>query len=112
MLVSKNALALIDVVAVEDKSRRKRTPELAQVFHGASATFIAVNFESAFASDSNLDVVACFQFKRLDDSGGRGHGLTVSPLPNLHRHPFGIQLFCIFQKVRCESEGLALVVQS
>ncbi len=55
-------------------SRSKTNPGGKGRRNGASATFIAVNFESAFASDSNLDVVACFQFKRLDDSGGQANG--------------------------------------
>src|SRR5258708_29149353 len=42
-LVSKNALALIDVVAVEDESRREGTTELAQVLDSAPATFISAH---------------------------------------------------------------------
>jgi hypothetical protein len=69
-LVSRNALALIRFLAVEDESGRKRAPQLAEVVQSALTTVIAGDFEDATARDSNLDAVPFFECKRLDDGGG------------------------------------------
>jgi hypothetical protein len=61
-------------LAVEDEAGREGTPELAQVLHSAPATLIATDFERTFAGDPDLDVVAFFQFKCLDDGGGQANG--------------------------------------
>jgi hypothetical protein len=70
MLVSKNALSFIRFVAVEDESRREGTTQLAEIFYGPFPAFVAADFQLAAAGDSNLDVVALFQLKSLDDCGG------------------------------------------
>src|SRR5580700_12221667 len=95
MLVSKNALPLIDFVAVEDESRREGTTELAQVLHSAPATFVAAHFKGFLPGDANLDVVAFFQFQRLDHRSGQSNRQAVSPLRNLHRLSLDIHLDCI-----------------
>src|SRR5258708_5650957 len=59
--VSRNALSLIRLLAVEDESRRKRTPQLAQRIQRALSAWIAADFEGAGARNSNLDAVAFLQ---------------------------------------------------
>jgi hypothetical protein len=53
-------------LAVKNEARRKGTPELAQVLHGALPTLIAAHVEGSLASDLNLDIVAFLQFECLD----------------------------------------------
>jgi hypothetical protein len=60
--------------AVENESGREGTPELAQSLQSAPATLIAAYFEGFLASDPNLDIVAFFQLKRLDDCRRQTNG--------------------------------------
>jgi hypothetical protein len=57
-------------LAVEDESGRKGTCQFAQAIQSALPALITAHFELEAAGDSNLDIVAFFQFKRLDDLGG------------------------------------------
>ncbi len=79
--MSKNALSLIALHSSSLpprswlSSRSKTNPggrgrrSLRRVLHSAPATFIAAHFKSFLAGDPNLDIVAFFQLKRLDDCG-------------------------------------------
>src|ERR1700716_3730947 len=58
--VSRNALSLIRLLAVEDKPRRERTPQFSQGIQRSLTALIAVDFEGAGARHSNLDPVALF----------------------------------------------------
>src|SRR5260370_36007344 len=59
--VSRNALSLIRLLAVEDESWRKRTPQLAQGIQRALTALIAADSECAAARHSNLDALRFFQ---------------------------------------------------
>src|ERR1700684_2114688 len=95
MFVSRNALALIRFLAVEDEPGGERTPQLSQTIKGPLPALIAAHFEDPAAGDSNLDSVAFLQFKRLDDGGGQTNCQAVSPLRNLHRPPQIYISYCI-----------------
>jgi hypothetical protein len=56
-------------LAVEDEASREGPPELSQALDSAATTFIAADFERSCAGDSNFDIVAFLQFKRLDHGG-------------------------------------------
>src|ERR1700675_1072170 len=95
MLVSKNALPLIDVVAVEDKSCWQGALQLSQTLQRFFPAAVATHFKGFLPRDSNLDVVALFQCKRLYDCGRQANRKTISPLRNLHRPPWIYILNCI-----------------
>jgi hypothetical protein len=44
------------------------------------SALIAADVKGFLARDPNLDIVAFFQFQRLDDCGGQANGQAVSPL--------------------------------
>src|ERR1700674_4994794 len=95
MLVSKKALSGIRVGPVEDESWREGTPQLAQGIQRALTAMIAADLKGAAARHPNLDAVAFFQFKSLDDRGRQTNRQAVSPPRNLHRPPWIYVYNCI-----------------
>src|ERR1017187_6956705 len=84
MLVSKNGLTLIRLVPIEFESCRQLPTHPPQPLQRSLASSVAVDLELACAGDAHLDLIALFQFQRLDNHGGQAHRETVSPLRNLH----------------------------
>jgi len=78
--VSKNALAGIRVCSIEDKPWRQRPSKLAQASQGAFPTLVAAHFEHASAHHPYFDLIALFEFKRLNHGDRQPNGQAVSPL--------------------------------
>src|SRR5258708_25838844 len=86
-----NTLSLIRFFAVEDKPSRQGTAQLPQTGERLLAGRVTAYVEGTLASDPNLYIVALFQFKRLDDSGGQAKSPGLFPTLKPHRAPPSIQ---------------------
>jgi hypothetical protein len=45
---------------------------------------IAAHFEGSPMRNSNFNLIAFFQFERVDHRRGQAHGQAIPPLPDLH----------------------------
>src|SRR5687768_6054750 len=82
--VSKNALALIGFFAAEAKARRQGTTQPTKPRQCLLLASVARYLEFAFACDSDFDLIALLQIKRLYNGRGKPNRQAVTPLRDLH----------------------------
>src|SRR6266849_2240054 len=95
-LVSKKVLAAgIGLFAIKNKSGRERTAEFAQASEGLGLALVAAYLEHPLTSDANLDLVAFFEFERVNHSRGQTHRQAIAPFGYLHG-PSMIYIFIVY----------------
>src|ERR1035441_4790557 len=101
MLVSRNGLTLIRLDPIEFESWRQLPTQPPQPLQRSLASSVAVDLELACAGNPHLDLIALFQFQRLDNHGGQADRETVSPLRNLHGALLGYTATQVYHSIRC-----------
>src|SRR3954454_17029656 len=68
---------------------RQRTAERVEPLQRVFAALVPIDLQFAIGGDGDLDVVARFQFERVDNRLGQTHRQAVAPFRDLHDTPRG-----------------------
>src|ERR1035441_4378983 len=95
MFVSKNALAIIDFVPIEDIIVGDYKPQLAQLFYRVLTATVACDLKGEFPGHFDLSLLVGRNSQLRNHFGGDADGNTVSPFREFQGTPPDLHYYCI-----------------